>query len=120
MKNTSGKGESAIVPDEIKQWNWGAFLFNWIWGLANEVYIALLCLVPFIGIIMIFVIGVKGNEWAWRKKKWDSVEHFKSIQTIWTYLGLALLGLWIVGLVLLGILAAIVIPRLSYLMGNPP
>ena len=26
-ENTSGHGEFAIIPEEIKNWNWGAFWF---------------------------------------------------------------------------------------------
>jgi hypothetical protein len=40
--NTSGQRERAIVPPEIRGWNWGAFFLNWIWGVVNETYIALL------------------------------------------------------------------------------
>ena len=29
---------SVGVPNEIKGWNWGAFFFNWIWGVCNGVY----------------------------------------------------------------------------------
>jgi hypothetical protein len=43
MDNTSGQGERAHVPAEIDRWNWGAFLLNWIWGIGNDTYIALLC-----------------------------------------------------------------------------
>jgi hypothetical protein len=28
--NTSGQGPNAVVPPEIKRWNWGAFLLNWV------------------------------------------------------------------------------------------
>src|SRR5690348_2738425 len=68
--NTSGLGERAIVPPEIRGWNWGAFLLNWIWGAANGVYIAFLMFVPLVNVVMIFVLGAKGNEWAWRKERW--------------------------------------------------
>ncbi|MGZ5106361.1 MAG: hypothetical protein ACXWBR_19085, partial [Usitatibacter sp.] len=61
------------VPSEIDRWNWGAFLLNWIWGIGNNTFIALLALVPFVNIIMVFVLGAKGSEWAWRNKHWESV-----------------------------------------------
>jgi len=95
MENTSGQGKSAIVPTEIKKWNWGAFLLNWIWGVGNSTYIALLCFVPIINIIMIFVLGAKGNEWAWQNKKWDSIEQFKDVQKKWSWVGfiVAILGI---------------------------
>lgn len=40
--NTSGQGKNATVPAEIDRWNWGAFLLNWIWGIGNHTFIALL------------------------------------------------------------------------------
>ncbi len=92
MENTSGMGVNAQVPAEIKGWNWGAFFLNWIWGLFNNTFIALLTLVPCVGWVMAFVLGVKGSEWAWRNKKWESVERFKQVQKYW---GLASLGLFV-------------------------
>jgi hypothetical protein len=51
----------ADIPEEIDRWNWGAFLLNWIWGLGNNTFIALLTLVPFVGLVMPFVLGAKGS-----------------------------------------------------------
>lgn len=85
MANTSGQGKDARVPDEIRGWNWGAFILNWIWGIGNQTYIAFLMFVPFVNLGMAFVLGAKGNEWAWRNKRWDSVEHFKRVQRKWGF-----------------------------------
>ena len=103
-ENTSGLGELATVPEEVKGWNWGAFVLTWIWGICNGVLIALLCLIPLFGFIWAFVLGVKGNEWAWRNKKWDSVEHFKSTQRSWNIAGIVLFAISIV----VGCLAAVI------------
>ncbi|HLH89365.1 MAG TPA: hypothetical protein VKX28_13005 [Xanthobacteraceae bacterium] len=46
--NTSGEGERAVVPPEIRRWNWGAFPLHWIWGIGNDTYIALLTLIPLV------------------------------------------------------------------------
>jgi hypothetical protein len=93
MENTSGQGKSAVVPPEIDRWNWGAFLLNWIWGLGNRVYIALLMFVPFVNIVMAFVLGAKGSAWAWKNKRWESVEHFKRVQRLWAIAGVLVLVL---------------------------
>jgi hypothetical protein len=85
------------IPPEIDRWNWGAFLLNWIWGIGNGTPIALLTLVPIVGFIMMFVLGAKGSRWAWRNKRWDSVEHFKRVQRKWAIAGLIL---WIAGIAL--------------------
>jgi hypothetical protein len=87
MENTSGQEKMAVVPPEVDRWNWGAFLLNWIWGIGNNTLIALLVFVPFFGFVMPFVLGVKGSAWAWRNKRWDSVEHFRAVQRKWAKWG---------------------------------
>ena len=96
MENSSGQGASAIVPPEVDKWNWGAFLLTWIWGLGNKTYIALLMFVPFVNMAMIFLLGAKGSAWAWRNKKWDSVEQFKATQRKWVKAALLVYVLMIV------------------------
>src|SRR5262249_4088846 len=85
--NTSGQGERAIVPPEIRRWNWGAFLLNWIWGVVHGTYIALLMFVPLVNVVMIFVLGAKGSEWAWRNTRWRDVAHFKRVHGWWAFWG---------------------------------
>ena len=89
-ENTSGQGSLAVIPREIGGWNWGAFLLNWIWAMGNSVWIGLLALIPYAGFIMAIVLGVKGSEWAWRNKRWDSIEHFKRTQSTWAKWGVGL------------------------------
>ncbi len=83
--NTSGMGDRCThVPFEIaSKWNWGAFLFPVIWGLANHVYQALWCFVPIVGIFYSFYLGSKGNAFAWKYRYWESVEHFRKVQRRW-------------------------------------
>ena len=82
LENNSGQGKGALVADIVaKKFNWGAFVFSWIWGLFNKTYVTLIflpvalvslfvpligCLIP-IGVCIWF--GVKGNSWAWQNKK---------------------------------------------------
>lgn len=107
--NTSGMGKGHPIPGGVKGWSWGAFLLNWIWSIGNRTWIGLLALVPYAGFIMAIVLGIKGREWAWRNKRWDSLDHFTRVQRRWSLWALILVG----GSMLLGILAAIVIPLLS-------
>lgn len=105
-ENTSGTMGS--VPEEIKGWNWGAFWLNWIWGIGNQVWIGLLALV--IGLIMSIILGIKGNEWAWQNRRFESIEQFKQVQRIWSYWGWAILALWVlilIGMMGLGVIGAI-------------
>lgn len=88
--NTSGLGKDSVVPPEIKGWNWGAFFFQWVWGLANASYLTFIVFVPVLNWVWVFVNGAKGNEWAWRGKKWESIEHFKRTQKIWSRIAWAI------------------------------
>lgn len=105
----SGMGKESVVPEEIKGWNWGAFLLNWIWGIGNSTFIALLMFVPFVNFVMIFVLGAKGNEWAWRNRTWRDVEHFKSTQKKWRNAGLIFIFI---------VLPLMVIPMMSLMKGE--
>lgn len=96
MENKSHRDLTENVPAEINEWNWGAFFLNGFWGLGNKTYIALLAFIPVINIFMMFILGFKGNEMAWKNKEWESVEHFKAVQRNWNIAGLGALGLYII------------------------
>lgn len=106
LLNTSGMGKEAVIPEGVKGWSWGAFFLNWIWAISNRTWIGLLCLIPYIGFVMSFFLGAKGREWAWRNKRWQSVEHFNQVQKKWSFWGVVL----VVGVFAIGIVAAIAIP----------
>lgn len=91
--------DRAAVPAEIDRWNWGAFLLNWIWGIGNNTFVALLTLVPVVGWVMPIVLGVKGSAWAWRNGRWDSLAHFKRVQRLWAIWGVVL---WLGAIALFG------------------
>ena len=95
IEYVSGMGKKSKVPPEIKKWSWGAFLLNWIWGIGNSTYIALLMFVPLVNIVMIFVLGAKGNEWAWKNRTWRNIEHFRSVQKKWAISGLLFWAIFI-------------------------
>jgi len=77
-------------------WNWGAFLMGWIWALGNRVWLGLLCIIPIVGFVMPFVLGAKGNEWAWKAGQYGSVQDFKRVQYKWAVAGLVLAVLAII------------------------
>lgn len=108
-ENTSGMGKGAALPDGVKGWSWGAFLLSWIWAIGNKTWIGLLCLIPYVNIVMIFFLGFKGREWAWQNKRWDSVEHFNRVQKKWSFWGVIVCLM----IPLIGIFAAIAIPAYS-------
>jgi hypothetical protein len=104
--NTSGQGRNAEVPAELRRWNWGAFLLNWIWGLGNNTPIALLSLIPGVGVVMAFVLGAKGSEWAWRNRRWKSVADFRAVQRVWAICGAVVAALMLAMIVMSGLMMA--------------
>ncbi|MDA1278732.1 MAG: hypothetical protein O3B95_01640 [Chloroflexi bacterium] len=89
--NNSGT-KDAEVPAEVKGWNWAAFLVPAIWGLFSGVPLTALLfgavfLPPLVQYpVMIgasLFLGIRGNELAWRGKKWRSVRHFTAFQKQW-------------------------------------
>lgn len=96
MENESEKEMLESVPKEIDNWNWGAFFLNGFWGIGNKTYIALLAFIPVLNIIMMVILGAKGNRMAWHNKEWESVEHFKSVQDKWNKAGMAAFVLYFI------------------------
>ncbi|PSB51899.1 zinc ribbon domain-containing protein [Chamaesiphon polymorphus] len=85
--NNSGCGQildtSISVPPQIQGWNWGAFLLAGIWAPSNRVWIGLLAWIPYVGWIVAIWLGLKGNELAWKSKRWASIEQFREHQKNW-------------------------------------
>jgi len=103
---SSGQGEaSSPLPIEFKRFHWGAFLMSWMWAIGHQVWIGLLCLVagwiPCVGFIISLAtaiyLGNSGYELAWQNRRWESTEHFRKVQQIWVYWGIALLIVVIIG-----------------------
>ena len=101
--NNSGQ-PGAQLPAELQGVNIGAFFLNWIWAIAHNYWLGLLCLVPCVGTVMAFVLLFKGNEFAWQNRRWDSIEQFKEVQHKWMLWGV---GLTVASCVLYGIAVAI-------------
>lgn len=100
-RSTTTSTTTEGVPNEIKKWNWGAFFFNWLWGVCNGVYwpliLILVNIIPYVGQIISFIgciaLGLNGNEWAWKAKSWSNVEEFKRVQHNWS-----MAVLWVIGI----------------------
>ncbi|GAA0415611.1 hypothetical protein GCM10009094_19890 [Massilia aurea] len=106
LDKPSPRGASGDIPDGVKGWSWGAFFLNWIWAIGNRSWIGLLALVPYVGWLMVFWLGFKGREMAWKNKQWDSLEHFNRVQRKWSQWGV---GIMLIALIV-GILGAIAAP----------
>ena len=109
-----GGNPSNPLPDGIKGWSWGAFWLNWIWAIGNKTWIGLLALLPVLNLVMPFVLGAKGREWAWKNDTWDSVEHFNKVQRKWSIAGWIVLAAGCVLGIALGIGFAIMQERAQH------
>ncbi len=79
------------LPAGIQRWSWGAFLLNAPWAISNRIWwgavaalVPLFVLLPWLGLPIWFLLGFKGRAWAWRKRQWQSFEHFEKVQRRWT------------------------------------
>ena len=105
-QNTSGQGSMVQLPAQLQGLNWGGFFLPFFWGISNNTWLALLCLVPSFGWIMSFVLLFKGNEWAWQNRRFESPEHFQAVQKSWTTWGVAMALVAAIGLI--SLIAAII------------
>ena len=101
--NTSGQREGAVVPAEVQGLNWGAFFFGWIWSACNGGGALWIIVGLFLSPIDRLYLLLKGNEIAWKNKRWDSVAAFQATQRKWAVVGLVVL----VVAVLLGVLSSV-------------
>lgn len=87
-----GKGDQ--MPQEIQRWNWSAFILGPIWGVMHGIWWSVLGFLPFLPILprpigfvvlvgIMLILGLRGNEMAWRAKQWDSAEKFLAVQQRW-------------------------------------
>lgn len=94
--------KSGPFPTELAGWNWGAFFMGWIWalGMSNVIGFLLSFFLSGIGNI---IVGIKGNEWAWKSRKFDSIEQFRATQHAWAVWGVVLFiaGFLIFGAIML-------------------
>jgi len=78
-----GKITKNYPYDFTKEFNWGAFIGTWIWGLVNKSYktlwILLIGFTPW-GPLYQLYCGLKGNEWAYKNKKYNDVTEFRKSQ----------------------------------------
>lgn len=100
--NNSGIGEEA--PESIAhKFNWGAFLFNWVWGFRYKKWfllaILVLSFIPYgfiAGFVMALWAGAKGNQWAWEEVQYKDEEDFHKAQQCWVKWWLALAGIGVI------------------------
>ena len=104
----------------IITWVIGVILwFVAIFGMASNdmsgmIFYCIYSVLVLIGGIALRVwFGVKGNQWAWQNKKWNSTEHFNRVQKQWvlgTIIAAVVLGFVVFAYI--GVVAAMTMPTL--------
>jgi len=109
-----------VVP---KGFNWGAFVFGWIWGLNHRkpILLGLLVLnlvgrfVPFLSLVtlgLLIWVGFQGNQWAWDSGRFSSIAEMVDCQNVWKK--------WAIGFLIVVILLvalAIILPVIAIASG---
>ena len=88
-ENTSGQKGS--VPPQLAEhkWNWPAAWFSWIWMMSHGMVGAGLAVllgslfIPFVGLGASIYLGINGHKLAWQNRRYDSVDHYYKVETIW-------------------------------------
>jgi hypothetical protein len=113
IENTSGT-EGELPPDiACLKWNWGAFslAFFWLWG--HRMYTGGLLLIvaaicsrlienkfggsaaainlSFLGFCI--YLGVNGHTLAWRRRKFDSLDHYFAVESAWKNVAIGAIAL---------------------------
>lgn len=66
-----------VVPQEVKGWNWGAFMFNIFWGIGNKTYLPLLCLIPIFNVVWCSLSASKATVGPGKKAITKTLRHSK-------------------------------------------
>jgi len=96
--------EERLLRKELRQFNWGAFVFTWIWGCFNGIYqktiLALILLViailvpcvawvAYLGLFGCAIYyGIYGNRWVYNEKRVRDIPTFIDTQKKWACAGL--------------------------------
>lgn len=95
-------------PQELKGFNWGAFALPLFWGISNKVYLALICLIPYIGIIVNIYFGIFGNSYAWKGGRFKTAKECMECQKVWNKWGLTIFIVYMIIIIL-----AVLLPGLN-------
>ncbi len=112
MDNTSGM-KSTVPPEvEARGWNWGAFVFNWIWCMAHGMPLLgvglLLLNCTGLGIVGSIILGIQGNKLGWQNRRFESVDHFFTVEQTWAKWAL---GLFIFSIII--VVLAVLLPIIT-------
>ena len=102
FQNTS-QAQDQNVSEITSKWNWGAFLFGWIWAVFNGVYWPLVSLIamfipfagPVINLAIAIILGLKGSDMAYKSNTWKDrpIADFARVQKTWAKVGFIIIGI---------------------------
>jgi len=94
-----GCANKGPIPSRMRRWNWGAFVFTWIWasqhGISTGwiVVMVLLSLGPPLNLVQAVYMGLMGNRMAWRFRHFAGSEEFEQTERSWGRAALAVFAL---------------------------
>jgi hypothetical protein len=107
--STTEPDEPAIPgeKDELDKWNWGGFLWNWIWAIGHgQVAKGLVAFIVnlFIPVVAGIYFGLKGNRIAWENGSYASKEELRQRERKWVKAWFVFVGV-VVALVVVVVVA---------------
>ena len=106
VRNSSGMGAEALIPAEASGFTAAGCLPFGIFALYNgQLALGILGVVgqffPPLNLAYIGIVGFHGKRLAWQNRKFESVEHFRSVMEAWDAWGLGWFALnFIVGFII--------------------
>lgn len=99
---------------ELKKWNWGAFTLNIFWGIGNQAYLTLLCIIPVFNIVWAFICGAKGNQWAYEAGGFNNIDEYLKTQESWNRVGFVFFIIQIISIIFISLIFIIYLFVYSY------
>lgn len=84
--------ETALTRKQFEiittNWNWGPFALTFLWAIYYRFWLlAIVSLIPGIGLLIGIILAIVGNEWAWQKNKQKNYATFIAQQQTWNKIG---------------------------------
>lgn len=123
---TLPSGNDPEFLKKMPSWNWGACLLPWLWAWSNinmtwGIILLLSGFIPLLGSIVSMAssmyLGFKGNDLAWRYRKFEDIEEFKSVQKAWSIAGYIVVGVpFVLSFILLAVFWNQIVENFSQFM----
>jgi serine/threonine-protein kinase len=93
------------LPGDFQGWNWGAFLLRPVWASYHGVSPGMVILlgvleVMALGLIPAVYLGIRGNQIAWTRRRFESAAQFRKVERAWARAGILVYLLAAIGFLL--------------------